>query len=447
MSEQTIGKKKYGGLAFLPLIVFLLIYIGGGIFLTIMGVEKPFSQIPRQSALFVGIVVAFLMDRQTSVDEKLNIFSSRAGEGGIMLMVIIFLLAGAFSGVTSAMGAVDSIVNLCISFLPERFLIPGLFIISALIATAMGTSTGTVAAVAPIALGFADKSGISQAISLTAVSMGALFGDNLSLISDTTIAATRGAGCQMSDKFKMNFLIALPAAIATIVAYAIVGTPGVISDELSFSVLKMIPYFVVLIAAVSGMNVVVVLSGGIFLAGIVGIVTNSLTIGGFLSAIGSGMNGMFNVCIVAVLIRGLIGLTKEYGGIDWLLETSTKRIKTRKGAEYSIAALVSALAFAMANNTVAIIVASPIAKEIGDNYGIAPKRVASLLDIFSCIFLKLAPHSGGMLVLMGLAPITPLEIIKYSYYAFFLGIATIITIQFGLLRTSEEKETVKLEQK
>lgn len=434
------GRKNYGGAAFIPLLVFLLIYLGGGMIFTFMGVEKPFNQLPRHSALLIGVIIAFAMNRGMKLDDKIDVFTKVSGESGVMMMVLIFMFAGAFAGVAKGMGGVDSVVNLGLTFIPQTFLVPGLFIISAFIATSMGTSTGTLVAVAPIALGVAEKSAINPAIALAAVLGGAMFGDNLSVISDTTIAATRGAGCEMKDKFRMNFLIALPAAIITIIGFAIVGNSGTIEGDLSYSLIKVIPYVTVLIAAVMGVNVFIVLIFGTLFAGTVGIITGSMTFITFFQSVAGGMDGMMNVTIMAVLIRGLIGLIKEYGGVDWLVSKITGNVKTRKGAEYSIAALVSVLVFCLVNNTIAIIIASPIVKQIGDKYKIAPKRMASLMDIFSCVILCLAPHAGGMLLITSMASVSPLEIIQFSFYQFTLGIATIITIQFGLLKTKEEKE-------
>ncbi|MHD0319327.1 Na+/H+ antiporter NhaC family protein [Fusobacterium sp. THCT1E2] len=446
MNTKTEGEKKnYGGWAFIPLVVFLIIYLGGGMFFSARGVASPFNQLPRHAALLIGVIIAFAMNRKMKLDDKINIFTTTSGESGVMMMALIFLLAGAFAGVAKGMGGVDSVVNLGLTFVPKQFLVPGLFVISAFISTAMGTSTGTLVAVAPIALGISEKVGLNPAITLAAVLGGAMFGDNLSVISDTTIAATRGVGCEMKDKFRMNFLIAIPAAIATIIAFTIVGGAGQIEGELSYNLIKVVPYLAVLIAAVAGINVFTVLIGGILFAGAVGFVTSSMTFVTFFQSVAKGMDGMMNVTIMAILIRGLIGLIKEYGGIEWLVQKLTGNIKTRKGAEYSIAVLVSVLVFCLVNNTIAIIIASPIAKQVGEKFKIAPKRTASLLDIFSCVILCLAPHAGGMLLITSMASVSPIEIISFSFYQVFLGICTIITIQFGLMKTKEEKEADLLE--
>lgn len=446
MEEKKGIVKNYGGWAFIPLIIFLIIYLGGGMLFSTLGVEKPFNQLPRHAALLIGVIVAFGMNRKMKLDDKIDIFTTTSGESGVMLMALIFLLAGAFAGVAKGMGGVSSVVNLGLTFVPQQFLIPGLFVISSFISTAMGTSTGTLVAVAPIALGISEKTGLNPAIALAACLGGAMFGDNLSVISDTTIAATRGVGCEMKDKFRMNFLIAIPAALATIIAFTVVGGSGQIEGDLSYSLIKVIPYLAVLGAAIAGVNVFVVLIGGILFAGLVGFLTGSMTFITFCQSIASGMDGMMNVTIMAILIRGLIGLIKEYGGIEWLVNKITGNIKSRKGAEYSIAILVSILVFCLVNNTIAIIIASPIAKQIGEKFKIAPKRTASLLDIFSCVILCLAPHAGGMLLITSMASVSPIEIISFSFYQVFLGLCTIITIQFGLMKTAEEKAADLLEQ-
>ena len=449
MKEQKngSGKSDYGFVAFVPLIIFLALYLGGGIIFTMIGRESPFSQVPRHAALLIGVIVAFFMDRSRKFDDKLEIFSTAAGDKGVLSMVMIFLLAGAFAGVAKEMGGVDSVVNLGLTFIPQKFIITGLFIISCFISTATGTSTGAITAMAPIAIGIAERTGALPQLALAASLGGAMFGDNLSVISDTTIAATKGVGAEMKDKFRMNLLIALPAAILAAVLYCVVGTTGSVDQELNYNLLRVLPYIAVLVAAVAGINVYIVLIGGIFLAGLAGFGTGSMTPLTFIQSIASGMEGMFNVSIMALLIRGTIGLITEYGGIDRLVHGIVSRIKSRRSAEYSIAALVSILNFAVVNNTIAIIIAAPIAKQIGDDYHIAPKRTASLLDIFSCVVQVIAPHAGGMLMITSMVAISPIDVLTFSFYPVLLGIAAIITIQFGLMRTNEEKEAAKAERR
>lgn len=444
MKEPTIGtKKRFGPIAFLPLLVFLAIYLGAGILFTCLGTPDPFKQIPREAALVCGLIVALCMGKE-KLDFKVDVFAKNAGDSGIMLMSLIFLLAGAFAGSTKAMGGADSAVNLGLSLVPLQFIFAGVFIISALIATAMGTSMGTIAAIGPIAVGLAERANISSAIAIAAVLGGSMFGDNLSIISDTTIAATRGAGCKMNDKFKMNLLIALPAALVAIVIYCFVGTSGTLDGEFHYNLIHILPYLVVLITAIAGANVIVVLLSGTILSGIIGIATGTLSIVTFAQSVASGMTGMFNLVIIAIFVRGLTGIVKEYGGIDWLIGVLTRKIKTRKGAEYGIAAMVGLIDASLCNNTMAIIISAPLSKTIAKVYNIAPKRIASLLDIFSCVIQGIIPHGGQLLLCTTLTGLSPLAVLSANYYIYLLAIAAVVTIQFGLLRTKEEKENVPL---
>lgn len=424
-------KSQYGLLAFIPLIVFLALFIGSGIYFTASGtVERPWSQMPRQTAVFAGVIVACLMCRKISVNKKIDKFIESASRPGIIMMVIIFLLAGAFSGMCKAMGASSSIVNLGLSLLPSRFVLPGIFLLSAIVATAMGSSSGTLAVIAPVAMGVAQGLGASVELYFAACWGGCLFGDNLSIISDTTIAACSGAGCEMKDKFRMNFAIALPAAIVTMVVYFIVGGSGEITGDLSYNILLVIPYFYVLIAAIAGMNVYVVLTSGIVLAAVIGIATGNISLIGVASAVGSGMEGMMSMSVLAMLIAGLIGIVEMYGGIEWLMTTIEKHIKTRKGAEYSIGILSALLDTALLVNTLTIVIEAPLTKRLCDKYGIAAKRNASLMDMFACIFLGFIPHANYLLTLNGFYPdLNPLGVIGHQYYCMFFLVAVIITIQ------------------
>lgn len=445
--NQTGEKKQYGFWAFTPLLVFLFLFLGSGIFFSIQGeVEKPFGQVPVLAALMVGVVIAFFMNPGVDLDKKIDEFSRGIADGGVLLMVLIFLLAGAFSSTAKAMGGVDSVVNLGLTLIPPQFLVPGIFIIGAFISTATGTCFGTIVTVAPIAMGIVEATSISPALAMGAVFGGSMFGDNLSVISDTTIAATRGVGAAMKDKFRMNFTIALPAAILAMVAFALAGS-GVEStvENLEFSLIKIIPYLVVLISSVAGANVIVVLISGTILSGIIGFLTGSMTFVTFMQSISGGMSGMVDAIYVALLVRGIVGLIQMNGGIDWLVAKMSSRVKSRKGAEYTIAFLTAILSFALLDNTVAILTNSPIAKSIGEKYSIAPKRLASLLDIFACVSLCLAPHSSMITILYTTAGVSPLDVICHCYYQILLGLAALVTIQLGLLRTKEEKELIAKE--
>lgn len=436
-------EKKMGGLAFLPLLVFLAIYIGCGVFFSLTGKPEPFNQFPRHVALLTGIAVALLMAPDIKLQKKMDIFCESMGSSGVMMVILIYLMAGGFQGAAAAMGGKDSIVNFSLSIIPVQFLVPGVFILCAIISTAIGTSMGTVAAMAPVAIGVAEGAGLNPAIVGAAVIGGAYFGDNLSMISDTTIAAAEGLGAEMKDKFRMNFFIAMPAAILAAVFYAIFGGGGSgVIEAGAYSLLEIVPYVIVLITAVAGVPVVLVLFIGILISGVIGLAEGSCTFLEYVQGIGSGMSGMFSISIVAVLVSGIIGLVRMYGGIEWMVDKISSRIGNRRGAEYGISLLTGVLSGALVNNTLAVIVTCPMAKEIGAKYQIPAKRLASLVSIFSCAFLALMPHDGGMLMITALSDVSPLEVLKYSFYMFFLIIATCITIQFGLL-SGDKKDKAK----
>lgn len=431
--------KKLGFLAFLPLLVFLAIYIGCGLFFTVTGVSDPFNQFPRHVALLIGLAVAFALVPQIKLQTKMDTFCRSMGDSGVMMVVLIYLMAGGFQGAAAAMGGKDSIINFSLSILPVKFLTPVVFILCAILSTAIGTSMGTVAAMAPVALGVARGAGLNEAIVGAAVICGAYFGDNLSMISDTTIAAAEGLGADMKDKFRMNFKIAIPAAILATICYTLVGGEGTgVIEAGSYKLLTILPYFIVLVTAIIGIPVVLVLFLGIAISGIIGLSLGTCTFLEYIQGIGSGMSSMFSISIVAILVSGIIGLVRMFGGIDWLVQVISSHIKDRRGAEYGISILTGILSGALVNNTLAIIVTCPMAKEIGSKYNIPAKRMASLVSIFSCAFLALMPHDGGMLMVTALSNVSPLEVFKYCFYMFFLIIATCITIQFGLLSGDEK---------
>lgn len=418
---------------------FLVLYIGSGLYFTFTGAESAFSKFPRHVALLIGIVIALLMNRNMKLDKKIDIFCENAGNSGVIIIGLIYLLAGGFQGAAKAMGGVESVVNMGLTFIHSSLLVPGVFVISSFILTAIGTSMGTIAAMAPIAIGVAEAADLNLPLTCAAVIGGAYFGDNLSMISDTTISAAKGVGSEMKDKFRMNFTIALPAAIVAIIMYWSLGGVGAIMGEHNYEIIRVIPYIVVLAAALIGFNVCGVLFIGIVMSGLIGIFEGTMTPLKWAQAVGNGMSDVFSITIVAMLISGLIGLIKYYGGVDWLVNSIISRINKRKDAEYGIGLLAGLLSAALVNNTIAIIISAPIAKEIGKTYYIAPKRLASLIDIFACSFLALTPYDGGMLIVTGLVDVSPLAVLKYFFYIFALIITTCITIQFGLLRTDEEK--------
>lgn len=379
--------KKVSAIALLPFLIFIGVYLITGIVLNARGVEMAFYQLPSPVAAVVGIIAAFIIFKGT-IDEKFNSLIKGCGNENIIIMCIIFLLAGAFSTVSKSMGGVDSVVNLGMSVIPAQYISVGIFVISSFIAISTGTSVGTVVAVAPIAIGFAQAAGLNEALVIGATIGGGMFGDNLSIISDTTIAATRTQGVEMKDKFKANFLIALPAAIVTIGLLLVFGRPDVIPPvkAYDYELIKVVPYMFVLIAALCGMNVFVVLTGGIVLSGIIGIAGGSFTTLVFSQQIFEGFKGMLDIFLLSMLMGGLAYMVEKEGGINWILNKIKKVIKGKKTAELGISAMVSITDMATANNTVAILINGPIAKEISEEYGIEPKRAASLLDIFSCVF-------------------------------------------------------------
>ena len=434
MYQKKGGNPK----ALLPIGVFLVIFIGAGV------LSRDFYTMPAIVGFLIALAVAFAQNKRVRFQDKISIISKGIGEENIVTMCLIFLAAGAFSGTIQAAGGVDSTVNLGLSILPSSIAVVGLFVIGCFISVSMGTSVGTITAMAPIGVGIAEKTGIAMPICMGAIVCGAMFGDNLSMISDTTISAAQGCGSEMKDKFRMNFFIALPAAIVALVLYTVLGGQGSGTIEAgAYSVIQVLPYIVVLVSALMGINVALVLFIGILMTGVIGIAQGTVGFFEWIQAIGTGMSDMFSISIVAILISGIIGLVRYYGGVEWMVNAITAKIHSRRSAEYGIGLLSGILSGALVNNTIAIIVTCPIAKEIGGKFGIAPKRLASLVDIFACAFLALMPHDGGILIITELAGCTPLDVLPYSFYMFALIIATCVTIQFGLLRTPEEKAAEK----
>lgn len=431
--DNTLNKKGRGT-ALIPFLVFVVIYLGAGIILQSQGVEMAFYQFPSVTAMFIAVLVAFAMTKGT-VNERFRIFAKGAANEDVLTMLIIYLLAGAFSSVAAAMGGRDATVNLGLSLVPVHFLTAGVFIISAFMGTATGTSMGTISAIVPIAVGLADKGGLSVPMMVGACVGGAMFGDNLSMISDTTIAATRSQGCEMRDKFRVNFYIALPAAIITIIILLIVGRPEVVPtmEALEYSIIKVVPYLLVLILALVGMNVFLVLTIGIFAAGIIGMATGSLDIFGFAQNIWSGFTGMNEVFFLTLFCGGMSQLVIHNGGITWLIYMLRKMMKGNKSAQVGIAALVSLADCATANNTVAIVLTGSMAKDISREYQVDPRRTASLLDVFSCVFQGIIPYGAQLLsaatltTACGIA-MNPTEIIPNLWYCWVLAAVGILSV-------------------
>lgn len=434
-----MNEKKGSFIALLPLIVFVMLFIGTGL------ITKSFSNMPINVALIIAASIALLMNRKRTLVEKVETFSKGGGNPNIILMVMIFILAGAFAEVAKGMGAVEATVNLGMSFLPSNMLMVGLFVIGCFISISMGTSTGTVVALAPIGIGIANQTDIPLALSMATVVGGAMFGDNLSMISDTTIAAVRTQQTKMKDKFKVNFFIVLPGAIVTAIILGIItmDAHAVISKDYTFELVKVLPYLAVLIAAIAGVHVLIVLLCGTLFAGTIGLIDGSYSISSFLKAVSEGIMSMENLAIIAIIIGGMVELIRVNGGITFLLNVITKRIKSKKGAEAGIAGLVGATDVATSNNTISIIITGPLAKSIADEYEIDPRKTASLLDIFSSCFQGMIPYGGQLLAASGLAAMSPVSIIPYSFYPFMLGICGITAILVGYPKWKGEKKSKK----
>ena len=419
--------------ALLPFIIFIAIYLGAGIYFQLQGTDMAFYQFPSVTAMFIAVISAFCLSRDP-IMYKFGIFARGAGNDNIMTMLMIYILAGAFSAVAAAMGGRDATVNLGISLIPPQFLTAGIFLISAFMGTATGTSMGTVAAIIPIAAGIAEKSGIPAPLLLGACVGGAMFGDNLSMISDTTIAATRTQGCELKDKFRVNFLIALPAALCTVTLLMVLGNPSAsVPDAGDYTFLKVLPYMAVLLLALAGLNVFLVLVTGIFLAGIIGICDGTLTIITMAQQIWTGFTSMNEAFFLALFCGGISEMISYYGGIAWLIEKLQKSIRNTKSAQVGIAVLVSLVDCATANNTVAIIVSGDVAKKISTKYRVDPRKSASLLDIFSCVFQGILPYGAQLLTAAALASqsgltINTLDIVPHMWYCFFLAIFGLISI-------------------
>lgn len=424
---QSKSTDKGSFWALLPLIVFVLLFIGSGV------ISGDFSNMPINIAVIVGSAVALAMNSKLKLTEKLDIFTKGAGHPNIMLMVVIFIMAGVFSATAKGMGAVDSTVNMGLSLIPNHLLMSGLFIVGCFISISMGTSMGTVAALAPIGIGIAEATGIPIALAMGTVIGGAMFGDNLSMISDTTIAAVRTQNTKMKDKFKVNFFIVLPGAIVTAILLWLL-TQGIAIDTVDsydYNFVQIIPYIAVLISAILGVNVLLVLLGGTILSGIIGFINGSYTFTSLVQTMSEGVVGMQDIALVSIFIGGMIGIIQYNGGIQWLLQAVTNRIHSKKGAEFGIAGLVSVADISTANNTISIIMTGPLVKNIADTYEIDPRKSASLLDIFSSCWQGFIPYSGQMLVAAGLAAISPVSIMPYAIYPILLGVCGVLAILFN----------------
>lgn len=421
---------KISAKALIPFVIFIGLYLITGLILQIQGVEMAFYQLPAPIAVFVAIIAAFFIF-EGSIEDKFDTLVAGCGDSNIIIMCLIYLLAGAFSTLAKATGGVDSVVNLGLSFIPSEFLTAGVFVIASFISIATGSSVGTITALGPIGVGLANSSGISLVLMLGALVGGAMFGDNLSIISDTTIAATRSQGCDMKDKFRMNAKIAIPAAILTIILLLVFGAPEVrtSSGDLSYDLFSIIPYLFVLIVALMGVNVFVVLTGAIGLSSALLIIRGTSVID-ISQIIWEGFTNMFEIFLLSMLIGGLSKMVAEEGGINWIISKIKRFAKDEKTGELGIGALVSLADICVANNTVAIIISGPIAKKMCAECKIDPKRSASLLDTFSCVFQGIIPYSAQVLIAAGFSEgaVAPFELVPFFWYQFILGVITLISI-------------------
>lgn len=416
-------------LALSPFIVFMVVYLVGSL------IAGDFYELPLTVAFLIASAYAIAITPKIKLRERINIFSRGAGDENIMLMIWIFVLAGAFATTASKMGAIDATVNLTLHLLPASMLIPGLFLAACFISLSIGTSVGTVVALTPVAVGIAEQTGTSLPLIVALVVGGAFFGDNLSFISDTTIVATQTQGCKMSDKFKANIWLAAPAAIIVLMIYIFIGQGIQVPDYLpAMEWYKVIPYMAVLVMAIMGVNVLIVLFVGILLAGIIGILSGTFTAIGWMGAMGEGIMGMSELIIVTLLAGGMLALIRHNGGIDYLIRALTMRISGKRGAKFTIALLVVLADMCTANNTIALVTVGPMAKEIANEYGIDKRISASLLDTFSCFAQGFLPYGAQLLMAAGLAHITPFEIIGYLYYPMALGIMAVLGILFNYPR-------------
>ncbi len=420
--------------ALLPILLFLIVYLGNGIFFEYIHPaegQMGFYVVSVVLAFSIALIAAFFQNRKLSFDEKIHICAKGIGDDNIVTMLFIFIMAGAFSGIASEAGGASSTANMLLSIIPGRFAVPGLFLIACLISMAMGTSVGTISVLVPIACAVSKSGGLSLPFCVGIVVGGAMFGDNLSFISDTTIAATKTQGVEMKDKFRTNIKVALPAAVITFVIVVIGGlvSKGAAIGNFEYNIWQAAPYFIVLTLSIVGINVFLVLLVGILLFVLVGIFTGSLGYATALASMGNGINGMFETMIVTILVASIASLMKENGGFEAILSFIRRKAGNKRGGMYGIAFLTVFMDIATANNTVAIVIAAPIARDITKEYGVDPRQTASLLDTCSCIAQGIIPYGAQLLVAAGIAQVTSVSLIPFLIYPFVLAVFVVISIQ------------------
>lgn len=429
--NQVKGKAS----ALLPIGVFLVIFLGAGI------VFNDFYAMPAIVAFLIALSVAFLQNRNVGFQEKIRLIAEGVGEENIITMCLIFLCAGGFSGAVTAAGGVESTVNLGLSLIPAHFVVAGLFVIGCFISVSMGTSMGTIAALAPIAAEVSRQTGFSLAVCTAAVVCGAMFGDNLSMISDTTIAAVKTQGCEMKDKFKANFLIVLPAAVITVIFFWLItgGMNYKLKEIGDYNLLEVLPYVVVLVGALIGINVFLVLIGGTVLSLIVGVAMGNIALSEMFTVVGDGVTSMYDITVISIIVACIVSLVRANGGIHYILNLIRSRIRGKRGAQAGIALLALLVDMCTANNTVAIVMSGPIAKEISEEYGVDPKRSASLLDMYTSVGQGLIPYGAQLLSAATLTGLTPFDMIPYLVYPILMALCGIVAIILsGRMRTAEK---------
>ncbi|MCH5306763.1 MAG: Na+/H+ antiporter NhaC family protein [Prevotella sp.] len=416
---------RKGLIALSPLAVFILLYLVTSI------IARDFYKVPITVAFLAASVYAVIMSGGIPLRERIDIYSRGAATGQMMLMIWIFILAGAFAHTAKMMGAIDATVNLALTLLPGQMLLAGLFLAACFISVSVGTSVGTIVALTPIAAGVAEQTGIDVSMMVAVVVGGSFFGDNLSFISDTTIVATSTQGCRLSDKFRVNSFIVFPAALAILVLYIIMGvnisSPQNVPEV---AIMKVLPYLIVLISAIAGMNVMAVLTIGTILTGVIGISDGSFDIFGWIQAIGQGITGMGELIIITMMAGGLLEIIRHNGGIDFIIHLLTRHVNNKRGAELAVAGLVSFVDLCTANNTVAIITVGGIAKQIADRFGVDNRKCASILDTFSCAVQGFIPYGAQILMAAGLASLNPISLLPYLYYPLAIGLTALIAILF-----------------
>ncbi len=423
LNKLTPIINKPNGWALMPLVVFLCLYLMTSL------IVNDFYKVPITVAFLVASVYAVATTKGLSLNDRILQYSSGAANKNIMLMLWIFILAGAFAQSAKAMGAIDATVNLTLLLLPDNLLLAGIFLASCFISLSIGTSVGTIVALTPVAAGIAMKTDVSLPFMTALVIGGAFFGDNLSFISDTTIAATRTQGCVMRDKFRVNFLIAVPAALLVFIYYIIYGTQVESASEIhAIEWGKVIPYLIVLGTAIAGMNVTLVLLLGVLSTGIIGCIYGSFDLFGWFASMGEGITGMGELIIITLMAGGMLELIRFNGGVDYILHHLTRHVSNKRGAELSIAALVSLANFCTANNTIAIITVGPLANNIAEQFRVDKRKSASILDTFSCVVQGLIPYGAQMLIAAELTKLSPISIIGYLYYPIILGIVALLSI-------------------